>query len=188
MRQCTRLIRFLKKRKSPTEFNSRKFFFLRTVLLHLPSTPLSLSIKHAVIKCTTICQIGWKKHEWGSSIITSHKVTDNLVIHWRSTTVSRQTSMSDSNRLWFSLYVPFFFFFTFTPFYRKSQLKEVWEELQKERPCLQYLWRFTELHLFTRLLKRKSERWIRYWNCYIKCHCNYGLFPKNAYLQLKSFA
>lgn len=116
MRQCTRLIRFLKKRKSPTEFNSRKFFFLRTVLLHLPSTPLSLSIKHAVIKCTTICQIGWKKHEWGSSIITSHKVTDNLVIHWRSTTVSRQTSMSDSNRLWFSLYVPFFFFFYFYTF------------------------------------------------------------------------
>lgn len=110
MRQCTRLIRFLKKGRVP-QSSIAASFFLRTVLLHLPSTPLSLSIKHAVIKCTTICQIGWKKHEWGSSIITSHKVTDNLVIHWRSTTVSRQTSMSDSNRLWFSLYVPFFFFF-----------------------------------------------------------------------------
>lgn len=60
-----------------------------------------------------------EKHKWGSSIITSHKVTNNLVIHWRSTTVSRQTSMSDSNRLWCSLYV-LFFFFTFTPFYRKK--------------------------------------------------------------------
>lgn len=60
-----------------------------------------------------------EKHKWGSSIITSHKVTNNLVIHWRSTTVSRQTSMSDSNRLWCSLYV-LFLFFTFTPFYRKK--------------------------------------------------------------------
>lgn len=143
--------------------------------LSMQSLSAQLSVKSA------------EKHKWGSSIITSHKVTNNLVIHWRSTTVSRQTSMSDSNRLWCSLYVLFSFLLLHLSI-EKSQLREVWEELQKERPCLHYLWRFTELHLFTRLLKRKSERWIRYWNFYIKCHCNYGLFPKNAYLQLKSFA
>lgn len=110
MRQCTRLIRFLKKGRVPQSSIAASFFFTYSPATFTINPSLSLSIKHAVIKCTTICQIGWKKHKWGSSIITSHKVTDNLVIHWRSTTVSRQTSMSDSNRLWFSLYVPFFFF------------------------------------------------------------------------------
>lgn len=80
--------------------------------LSMQSLSAQLSVKSA------------EKHKWGSSIITSHKVTNNLVIHWRSTTVSRQTSMSDSNRLWCSLYVLFSFLLLHLSI-EKSQLREV---------------------------------------------------------------
>lgn len=95
----------------------QRFFFTyspATFTINPSLCPLSMQSLSAQLSVKSA-----EKHKWGSSIITSHKVTNNLVIHWRSTTVSRQTSMSDSNRLWCSLYV-LFLFFTFTPFYRKK--------------------------------------------------------------------